>query len=48
MDMIKRAENLALLLRETARKAEITRRPLDHVIEAVRESGLFSLMVPKE
>jgi 3-hydroxy-9,10-secoandrosta-1,3,5(10)-triene-9,17-dione monooxygenase len=48
MDMIERAESLAPLFRATAREAEIARRPLDHVIEAVRESGLFSLMVPKE
>jgi 3-hydroxy-9,10-secoandrosta-1,3,5(10)-triene-9,17-dione monooxygenase len=48
MDLIERAENLAPLLREAAREAEIARRPLDRVVEAVRESGLFSLMVPKE
>jgi alkylation response protein AidB-like acyl-CoA dehydrogenase len=36
------------LLRDTARDAEINRQPLDHVIEAIRESGLFSLMVPKK
>lgn len=47
MDLIKQAENLAPLLRETAREAEVNRKPLDHVIEAIRESGLFSLMVPK-
>ena len=48
MDLIKQAENLAPLLRETAREAETNRKPLDHVIEAIRESGLFSLMVPKK
>ena len=48
MDLIKQAENLAPLLRETAREAEANRKPLDHVIEAIRESGLFSLMVPKK
>lgn len=48
MDLIKQAENLAPLLRETAREAEVNRKPLDHVIEAIRESGLFSLMVPKK
>jgi alkylation response protein AidB-like acyl-CoA dehydrogenase len=47
-DPIKQAEKLAPLLRETAREAEINRKPLDHVIDAVRESGLFSLMVPKK
>jgi len=44
---IEKAEALTTLFRETAREAEIARRPLDRVIEAVRESGLFSLMVPK-
>lgn len=48
MDLIERAEGLAPLLRETAREAEVARKPLDRVVEAVRESGLFSLMVPKE
>ena len=48
MDLIKQAEKLTPLLRETAREAEINRKPLDHVIDAVRESGLFSLMVPKK
>ncbi len=46
MDLIERAEHLVPLFRETAREAEVARRPLDHVIDAVRESGLFSLMVP--
>ena len=45
--LIEAAEKLVPLLRSTAREAEIARRPLDEVIEAVRESGLFSLMVPK-
>ena len=48
MDLIDRAEQLAPLLRETAREAEIARQPLDHVIEAIRESGLYSLMVPRK
>ena len=48
MDLIKRAESLAPLFRETAREAEIARQPLDHVIEAIRETGLFSMMVPKK
>ncbi len=46
MELIERAEHLAPLFRETAREAEIARRPLDHVIDAVRESGLYALMVP--
>ena len=48
MDLIAQAESLAPLLRETAREAEINRKPLDHVIDAVWESGLFALMVPKK
>lgn len=48
MDLIKQAENLAPLYRETAREAEMARRPLDRVIEATRESGLYSMMVPKK
>ncbi len=48
MDPIKQAEQLVPLLRETAREAETNRKPLDHVIEAIRQSGLFSLMVPKQ
>ncbi len=45
--LIEAAEKLVPLLRATAREAELARRPLDEVIDAVRESGLFSLMVPK-
>jgi len=45
--LIESAERLAPLLRAKAREAELARRPLDEVIDAVRESGLFSLMVPK-
>jgi len=48
MDLIKHAEKLVPLLRETAREAEANRKPLDHVIDAIRESGLFALMVPKK
>ncbi len=47
-DLIKQAEALAPLLRETAREAEVARRPLDHVIDAIRDSGLYSLMVPRK
>ncbi len=46
-DCIQAAHDLAPLLREKAREAEIARRPLDEVIEAARASGLFSMMVPK-
>jgi len=45
--LIEAAEKLAPLLRAKAREAELARRPLDEVIDAVRESGLFSLMVPR-
>lgn len=47
-ELIAAALELAPLFRETAREAELARRPLDRVIDAVRESGLFSLMVPKK
>ncbi len=46
-DCIQAAHDLAPLIREKARDAEIARRPLDEVIEAVRESGLFTMMVPR-
>lgn len=46
-DCIQAAHDLAPLLREKAREAEIARRPLDEVIEAVRQTGLFSMMVPR-
>ena len=46
-DCIKAAHGLAPLLRDKARESEIARRPLDEVIEAVRDTGLFSMMVPK-
>ncbi len=46
-EYIRAAHELAPLIRERARDAEIARRPLDEVIEAVRDSGLFSMMVPK-
>ncbi len=44
---VERAHALAPLFREKAREAEIARRPLDEVIDAVRDSGLFSMMVPQ-
>ena len=46
-EAIAAAHELAPLIRERSRQAEIARRPQDEVIEAVRESGLFSMMVPK-
>jgi len=46
-NFLEQAENLATLFRDNARAAEATRRPGDHVIDAVKDSGLFALMVPK-
>ncbi|MEM7098583.1 MAG: acyl-CoA dehydrogenase family protein [Pseudomonadota bacterium] len=46
--LIEAAESLAPLLKDKAREAEIARRPLDEVIDAIRNSGLFALMVPKQ
>jgi 3-hydroxy-9,10-secoandrosta-1,3,5(10)-triene-9,17-dione monooxygenase len=46
-DLLQQAQNLAPLLAEHAREAEIARRPVDHVMSAVADSGLFALMVPK-
>lgn len=45
--LVEAAEKLGPLLRAKAREAEIKRQPLDEVIDAIRESGLFSLMVPR-
>ena len=45
--LLERAQALAPLFRDNARAAEVARRPSDHVISAVKESGLFALMVPK-
>ena len=45
--MIERAQALVPLLKETARDAEVARRPADRVIDAVKASGLFGMMVPK-
>ncbi|MGA9277366.1 acyl-CoA dehydrogenase family protein [Ilumatobacter sp.] len=44
---IQAARDLAPLLREKAREAEVARRPLDEVIDAARASGLLSMMAPK-
>ncbi len=46
-DLIERAEQLVPLLKEKARACELARQPLDEVIDAVRDSGLFSMMVPQ-
>ena len=46
-ELLDAAEQLAPLLREKARDAEIARQPLDEVIDAIRESGICSMMVPK-
>ena len=46
-DLIAKAEELVPLLRKTARDSEIARRPLEHVIETITKSGLYSMMVPK-
>ena len=46
-ELIEAAEGLAPLLREKAREAEQARRPLDEVVDAVRASGLFPMMVPE-
>ncbi len=44
---IEQAQALAPLFRDKAREAEVARRPLDDVIDAVRDSGLYSMMVPQ-
>ncbi|MEL6827946.1 MAG: acyl-CoA dehydrogenase family protein [Pseudomonadota bacterium] len=46
-ELIKEAQKLVPLLKEKAREAEEARRPLDEVIKAIEDSGLFSLLVPK-
>jgi alkylation response protein AidB-like acyl-CoA dehydrogenase len=48
VDLVARAEALVPLLKETAREAELARQPLDRVIDSIRESGLYSLMVPEQ
>ncbi len=45
--LVAAAEGLVPLLREKAREAELARRPLDEVIDAIRDSGLFALFVPQ-
>ena len=46
-ECIRRARELAPLLAEHAAEAERIRRPVDRVIDALAESRLFELMVPK-
>ncbi|MEM8618846.1 MAG: acyl-CoA dehydrogenase family protein [Actinomycetota bacterium] len=46
-ELVAAAERLAPLLREKAREAEVARRPLDDVIDAIRDSGLFAMFVPE-
>mgnify|MGYP003115474455 CR=1 FL=1 len=46
-DFIQQAHSLVPLLREKARESEMARRPLDEVMDAVRATDLFSMMVPK-
>ena len=46
-ELIAAAKELAPLLREKAREAEINRKPLDEVIDAIRDSGIFATMVPR-
>ena len=47
-DLIARARALAPLLAAHAAEAERLRRPVDAVIEALRESGVFRMMVPRK
>ncbi|MEL6983991.1 MAG: hypothetical protein AAFO29_16320, partial [Actinomycetota bacterium] len=46
-ELIAAAENLQPLLRDKAREAEIARRPLDEVIDAIADSGIFATLVPR-
>ena len=46
-DFIQQAHSLVPLLREKARESEMARRPLDEVMDAVRATDLFSMMVAK-
>lgn len=48
MSLLAQAESLLPLLRDTAREAELNRKPLDKVIQAISETDLFSMMVPKK
>lgn len=46
-ELIRRVASLAPLLREHAAASERLRHPSDEVIDALRNSGLFELMVPR-
>ncbi|MEM7272422.1 MAG: hypothetical protein AAF547_05020 [Actinomycetota bacterium] len=46
-ELIDAAEALVPLLKDKAREAEIARRPLDEVIDAIRDSGIFATLVPR-
>ena len=46
-DLVRRARALIPLLEKHAHQAEEQRQPADDVIVALRESGLFQLMVPR-
>ena len=46
-ELVKRARELAPLLRAHAQAAEQTRQPADEVIEALRQARLFDIMVPR-
>ncbi len=46
--LIEAAEKLVPLVREKARESEIARRASDEVIDAIRETGIYSMMVPRE
>jgi len=45
--LLEAADALVPLFREKAREAELARRSPDDVIEAVKASGLYSMMVPR-
>jgi len=47
-ELIESAEKLVPLFREKARESELARRASDDVIDAVRESGLYAMMVPTQ
>ena len=46
-ELIAAAEQLVPLLREKAREAEVARMPLDEVIDAIKDSGLFAMLTPQ-
>jgi alkylation response protein AidB-like acyl-CoA dehydrogenase len=46
-DLIARARDLAPVLAAEAAESERLRRPTDAAIDALRESGVFRLMVPR-